>query len=600
MMELRPYQRESVQAIREQWDAGDPNALLVLATGLGKTIVFSMLGKEMRREGLRRVLVLAHRRELVSQAVDKWNKVDPGESVGVYQGACRDLHADVIVASVQSCYPDRYAEDPCPNGCDAEIPDPFCAGCGGEGVVKTLTRRGRIHELPLDEIDLIIIDEVHHVTRASLYVEVIVAVREKNPSALLLGVTATPFRTDGKGLGLLFRGVAYAMDIFAGVRCGWLAPLVGRRVELDIDLSEARTSRTTGDYIDEDLGHVMDTPEARREVVQAWIEHAGPDLLGGGPRGRRTAAFCPTVAAASHLCESFVEAGVDAAWIANESVTPKEERRDILRRYAAGEIQVIVNVGVLTEGWDDPGTRCILVARPTKARGLYIQIVGRGTRLDGLSLEASIANGKADCLVIDCTGATGLGLMTLADLTVEREPMPPDEDDEEEEEEEEFEFPPEPVTRRVVGHSTYDIDLFGGVVHWARVNGSRVATIDVGRTVVVFPSLDGNPPMFSAIETGQAVAGIKWLARDEPETDTLRAAEIHAMERGKGRYLQPGSWFTHRAASESQRALVQRLLAWSKGRGLKATVDPARMSMALASAWIGYLKAREAFWHATH
>lgn len=608
-MKLRPYQREAIDRVRDLWDSGDPNALVVLATGLGKTILFTTIGKELRNEGLRRILVLAHRDELIEQARDKWLKVDPTENVGIYKGPVRDLHADVIVASVQSCYGDVYrnlacecTQGPVPNdpltgwpGKPEKRPaSPGCPTCEGEGTVRTFVRPGRVHELPLDEIDLVVVDECHHITRDSQYVQILQAIREKNPACLHMGVTATPFRADKRGFGFIYNGAAYTMGLKRGIDEGYLAPTRCERVVLQIDLSQVRTSKATGDFIEKDLGDVMDTSEARSKIVEAWTEHAGPGTYPGDTRGRLTVAFSPTVESAKHLAEAFQEAGVAADWICGDKkLCPVERRKAVLASYERGDTRVIVNVGVLTEGWDVPATSCVLGARPTKSKGLAFQMVGRGTRLLGLTLEESIANGKPDCLVLDVVGMIGAdGLRSLADLSDE-DPAPKKkraQDAEEEQPEdggEQLEFPDEVTTRRVVGYSSFEVDLFGGGVDWCRINSARVAGMTAGRTMVVFPS---GPGVWSAVCTGRKVTIV---AEDLPEREAMKLAETYALENGEKNYLQPGRWFAERRASDKQRALVARLLPYNQKGAERPDVD--RLSMQQASAWVGYLSARRTY-----
>jgi len=642
----RAYQEEAAQLVFAEWDQAlrvvdgqtqvldeqRLNALIVWATGLGKTFEFSYIGRQLREQGVcRRILVLAHRTELIQQAKDKWLKVDPGELLGIYQAQKRETWANVICGSVQSCYPDVYRRHACPacqpmpepdpfcdrcdgDGLEAEPgcskcqrrrpkPTPDCVSCNGEGGEEYLHRRGRIHDLPLAEIDLIVIDEVHHVFRESLYTRIVDAVRDVNPACRLLGVTATPFRTDRRGLGWLFDRSVHTISIKRGIEMGYLVPLRGVRVELEVDLSGVRVSKSSGDFVDEDLGKVMDTEEAREQVVEAWRKHAGPGAEGAGAEGRLTAAFCPTVASAKHLCESFNAAGVAAGWICGDkSIFPDKKRKAVLDSLARKEIRVLVNVGVLTEGWDEPEVSCILLVRPTKSKGLLIQMVGRGTRLLGppledaedLRIESSVANGKSDCLVIDCTGATSLGLASVADLTNDDEKDEKEQSDADPDEgPPELEFPEEPSTVRVTGFCSYSFDVFSCSIHWQQVNGARVAGLGAGRSVVIFDR-DGR---FTVVCAGLR-SGVEFICRDEVETVALEEAEIYALENGEPSYLKPDNGLSKIRASEKQKAYIKKLLAWHRdqiGSMPMSFAEINRLSMARASAWVAYIEARLAF-----
>ncbi len=560
-MNLRPYQRTAIDAIRERWDAGDPNALLVLATGLGKTVVFCTLGRELRMEGIGKTLVLAHRKELLDQAREKWLAVEPDAHVGIYQGARREFYADVICASVQSCYPDVV---------------------DGSGNV---TRRGRINDLPLKDIGLVIVDECHHLA-ADTYRGLLTALREHNPNAVMLGVTATPYRNDGKGLGEFYDRVAFRMGIGEGIEQGFLAALRGCRVELDIDLSQVKTSKRTGDFVESDLGNVMDTEQARREIVRAWQREMGPGTEAGGRDGRFTAAFTPTVESAQHLCQEFVDAGVSAVWVSGSM--PKSERIRSLDAYQHGKARVIVNCAVLTEGWDAPHTSCVLIARPTQSIGMYAQMVGRGTRL---------YQGKADCVVMDCVGASRLGLASLADLSTGAESRAPGIDPEEETEDEvvvdkdakQLEIPELAQTIQVRGCTVYDIDLFGGQVVWTRIRGMRLAILDIGLHIVLYQEPNGGAFTAMLVDETAAIP----FCKNRPERECLAEAEQMAMVRGRAKYLKPNKFQARMPATEKQMLNIQRLTAQNVALGgLDARDVPEQMSMPQAMAWIAYLKTR--------
>ena len=524
------------------------------------TVVFCTLGRELRMEGIGKTLVLAHRKELLDQAREKWLAVEPDAHVGIYQGARREFYADVICASVQSCYPDVVDAD------------------------GNVTRRGRIHELPLKDIGLVIVDECHHLATTTQK-QILDTVREHNPGAVMLGVTATPYRNDGKGLGDFFNRVAFRMGIAEGIEQGFLAPLRGCRVELDIDLSQVKTSKRTGDFVESDLGNVMDTEQARREIVKAWVREMGPGTESGGRDGRFTAAFTPTVESAKHLCQEFVEAGVPAVWISGDM--PKAERARSLAAYQAGESRVIVNCAVLIEGWDAPHTSCVLIARPTQSIGMYAQQVGRGTRTHP---------GKIDCVVMDCVGASRLGLASLADLSTGAESKAPGIDPEEEEEElvvdkdaKQLDLPEFAQTVKVRGCTVYDIDLFGGQVAWTRIRGMRVAILDIGLHIVLYqePQAGG----FTALLIDDTAHFP--IAKARPEREALAEAEQMAMVRGRSKYLKPNKFQQRMPATENQMLSIQRLVAQNTQLGGFDGGDvPREMSLPQAMAWIAYLKTR--------
>lgn len=572
-MKLRPYQDDAIVGIRKVWDSGDPNALLVLATGLGKTVVFCSLGEILRAEGFRKILVVAHRRELVFQALDKWRRVEPMRKIGVYMGARRDVTADVICASIQSCYPDLKDDD------------------------GSVIREGRIGELPLAEIDLVIFDEAHHAISPS-YMGLLEAVREKNPHALHLGVTATPKRGDNKGLGALYSDVAFAMGIQRAQHEGWLVPTPGFKVEIEVDLSDVKLNAKGDDFDDDDLGHVLDVPEVRAEFVKAWKSYA---------EGRPTVSFSPTVAAAENLAAAFRDAGVPAESLSG--LTKKKDRARLLERYEAGEVAVLCNCAVLTEGWDAPKTACVLVARPTKSIGLLAQMVGRGTRLVGLDYDESVANGKADCAVLLCAGAGDLKLASLADLSNHLDEVVLDVDEPEEEEPEpefdplDFDLPE--VERKVIGHRVYEIDLFDGQVHYGRIGAARVAYMGKGKSLAIVPERKaGNEWLYAVFECwypkkGDPTPPLMFIEREVMLAEAFYIANLHAMEVGDGRLLRPNKWHQSQPATAKSLGAIRRLASWIRdlGEGLPEGLldDLTEFSRAHASYVSSYLVARVAW-----
>lgn len=348
---LRPYQLEAISAVERQFGHVD-STLVVLPTGTGKTVCFAALARWTVSRG-RRVLVLAHRTELLEQARNKL--VDVGVWAAIEKADRRAGLASVVVASVQ-------------------------------------TLRGkRLAQLDAKQFGLVVVDESHHAAAASYR-----AILDHFGSCKILGVTATPDRADGKALGEIFDSVAYRYELRDAIRDRWLAPIVARRIVLQgVDLSSVRSR--AGDLASDELAAVMATDEAVLGVVVPLLEQAGD---------RRTIVFAVDVAHARAITEAINARRPNAARLAHGELED-HERRQILVDYARGDFQFLVNCALYTEGFDEPSVSCVAIARPTKSRALFVQMVGRGTRLLGLSYDASVAAGKSDCLILDFTGNAG-------------------------------------------------------------------------------------------------------------------------------------------------------------------------------------------------
>lgn len=339
MLVLRDYQRDALAAV----ERGTGRQLVVLPTGAGKTVVFSQL---LRRRG-GTALILAHRDELLQQASAKLGYVAPelGLNVGFVQAGRNDVNAPIVVGSVQ-----------------------------------TLQSPKRLAQLPAT-FDTVIVDEAHHATAAS-YQRILAHVAA---SEMIVGFTATPERADDSDLRNAFDSLAYARSLEEMIREGYLCDLRALRVTLaDLDLGKVKRSR--GDYQADELGHAMEDAGAVEHVVAAYLEHA---------RGKRTIAFFPTVALSIAAADAFRSAGVDAAHL--DGTTDRETRRATIDDLAGGRLDVVTNVAVLTEGFDEPSLECIILASPTRSRIKYAQQVGRGTRLHP---------GKSECLILDVAGVS--------------------------------------------------------------------------------------------------------------------------------------------------------------------------------------------------
>jgi superfamily II DNA or RNA helicase len=347
-IELRPYQRAAVDAAHVCGER-DGSTLLVAATGLGKTTMFSAYVAERYKRTGKRVLVLAHREELVKQAAARIAS-QTGLDVGVEMADYRASHLlpqPIVVASVQ-----------------------------------TMGRESRLRHFEPDTFGTVVIDECHHST-SSTYRRIV----EHFTGSVLLGVTATPDRTDKRGLGEVFGSVCYRYDIADGIDDGWLVPIRQLSIFCDkLDLSAAKTAM--GDISEKDLQQAIGAEEVLHQIAVPLVREAG---------ARQTIVFCPGVRAAHDL------AGVMARYTSAPigivfGAMPPAERKATLDAFAAGSLQYVVNCAVLTEGYDAPNVSCVAVARPTKSRSLYTQMVGRGLRL---------AEGKKDCLVLDFHGNAG-------------------------------------------------------------------------------------------------------------------------------------------------------------------------------------------------
>lgn len=373
-IELRPYQVEALDRVAAAEQRGVRKQLVVAATGLGKTIMFCALARA--RGG--RTLILAHRDELVSQAVAKVREVWPDVDVGTVKASDDDVHSRVVVASVQTLSRSRRLD----------------RLLGTQSAESAGLLASMVHEI--EPFDLVVVDEAHHAA-ADSYRKIIEALRAGElDGPLLLGVTATPDRGDGKGLDDLFDEITANYDILWGIRSKYLCDVRGLRVELsDLNLSNVKVSK--GDYEAGAAGRALEAAGAPQFIHRAWAAHAAD---------RRTLVFVPTVELSKQIAAEFVKHGVRAAHV--DGTTELTERRRILADYASGELQVVSNCMVLTEGFDSPRTDCIIQARPTKSRALFTQIIGRGTRRHP---------DKTDLLVLDIVGSSNeLSLVTVPSL----------------------------------------------------------------------------------------------------------------------------------------------------------------------------------------
>ena len=339
---LRPYQKAAVNAVLARYRQGERRMLLYLPTGAGKTVIATFILRALReRERLGRCLFVAHRREILDQTARTLREHLPELSVQVEQGERRaDATADVTVASVQSLSKRMHGYDP-------------------------------------KSFDLILCDECHRALAPSWEQVIGYFWSQAKPEAALLGMTATPRRTDGRSVLSVFGDPAFELSRTDLEDLGYLVPL--RYFTVQAELSLDRVKLSGGDFQVGALSRIMDTKVQRALAIKAWLAEGA---------GKRTIAFCAGVEHAEHLAQDFRALGISAMMIDGKT----KDRAELLARFRAGEVQVLTNYGVLTEGFDDPLVTCVLMARPTTSPLVYTQCIGRGLR---------IAPGKSACTVID-------------------------------------------------------------------------------------------------------------------------------------------------------------------------------------------------------
>jgi DNA repair protein RadD len=339
--ELRPYQVEVIDKVAAEIGSGRRRVLLVSATGSGKTVIAAAIIAKSVRNG-RRILIVAHRREIVAQTVAKLAAA--GVEAGIIQaGFPVSPELPVQVASIQTLH----------------------------------ARAIRGAKMAMPPADRLVIDEAHH-ARAATYGDVI----NGYPDAMVLGLTATPCRADGRGLGEIFEVLVECPQVAALVAQGFLAP---SRVYAPSspDLTGVRVER--GDYVEAQLAERVNTTELVGDIVTHWLR------LG---ERRPTLCFATSVAHSRHIRDQCRRAGILAEHI--DGSTPSDERDAILQGLATGAVELVTNCAVLTEGFDCPDIGCLILARPTKSLGLFRQMLGRALRP---------APGKSDAIILDHSGS---------------------------------------------------------------------------------------------------------------------------------------------------------------------------------------------------
>ena len=348
-MRLRPRQKLFVERSLSALGTRD-NTLGIAPTGAGKTIMLSAVTGESIGNSQAKACVLAHRDELTVQNREKFGRVNPAITTSVVDATSKSWGGQVTFA-----------------------------------MVPTLTRERNLAVMP--KLDLLVIDEAHHAV-ADSYRRIIDHVRDANPEARIFGVTATPNRGDKKGLREVFDNVADQVRLGELIASGHLVPPRTFVIDVGVQDKLKAVRKTVSDFDMSEVAEIMDRAPITEEVIRHWQEKAAD---------RPTVVFCSTVVHAAHVAEAFNAAGIPTGLIHGD--LPGEERRNILAAFARGELRVITNVAVLTEGFDHPPISCVVLLRPSSYKSTMIQMVGRGLRtVDPIEHPGVV---KTDCVVLD-------------------------------------------------------------------------------------------------------------------------------------------------------------------------------------------------------
>lgn len=347
-MLLRPYQEAAISDACKALDK-HKNTIVVAPTGAGKTIMLSALVGKRYEDG-KKVLVMQHRDELVDQNKSKFERLNPYITTSIVNGTVKDWKGGTIFSMVQ-----------------------------------TISRDNNLKDRPA--FDMIVIDESHHAA-ADTYLKVINAVKEDNPDAEIVGFTATPNRGDGKGLRKVFNNCSHQIDITTLIREGFLVPPKSYVIDCGVNDSLRNVAISGNDFNMEQVESIMNRKVINQRVVEEYLNHA---------ERRKTVVFCSTIKHAEDLLEEFIDQDINAKLVTGE--TPKADRAQILHDLAYDDVDVVVNVSVLTEGFDAPPVSCIILTRPCSQKATMVQMIGRGLRtIDPEEFPDLV---KRDCIVLD-------------------------------------------------------------------------------------------------------------------------------------------------------------------------------------------------------
>ena len=339
------------------------NTLLVSATGTGKTVILSAVTKKMIN-GDKRALIVAHRDELTQQNSATFNKVCPDTPVSFFNAQRKSWRGQAVFSMIQTLSQDRHLER-------------------------------------MPPVDLLVYDEAHH-SSSNSYRKLTARAKELNKKVKILGVTATPERSDSKGLKDTFSNVADIVSIGEMVQAGHLVPPRGMVIDIGTQGQLQRVRKTATDYNMAEVEAIQNKTILNNKIVEKWAETAA---------GRPSVAFCATVKHAIDVRDAFQDAGITAEAVHGDM--PMGERRAILRDYDRGAIQVLTNPMILTEGWDCQVCGCVILLRTSSHKSTMIQMIGRGLRkVDPRRYPGTV---KRDCIILDF----GISLLNHGDLEAE-------------------------------------------------------------------------------------------------------------------------------------------------------------------------------------
>ncbi|EOD49827.1 putative dead deah box helicase protein [Neofusicoccum parvum UCRNP2] len=365
-IQLRDYQEECIQSVLAYLERGQKRLGVSLATGSGKTVIFTQLidRVEPPTEHATQTLILAHRRELVEQAARHCTGAYPDKTVDVEMGGVHASGAaDITVASVQS-----------------------------------ITSGDRINKFDPKRFKLVLVDEAHHIV-ARTYLEVLDWFGLKsntNPNTALVGVSATLSRFDGKKLGAVIDHVVYHKDYVQMIEDKWLSDVIFTTVASKADISKVKLG-ANGDFQTGALSKAVNTDETNEITVRSWLAKAADR--------KSTLVFCVDLTHLTGLTATFRKHGIEARYVTGD--TPNKVRADRIDAFKRGEYPVLLNCGVFTEGTDIPNIDCVVLARPTRSRNLLVQMIGRGMRLH---------HGKKNCHIVDMVATLETGVVTTPTL----------------------------------------------------------------------------------------------------------------------------------------------------------------------------------------